>query len=235
MKLCELSSRTEPLFTVLSQVSFTLYLVLPGSRVKYFSAVCLLRNLKTQSVDISLNTHLKTVKLTLKGKNPVTLDHLSVRGNNIRQYILPDSLNLETLLVEETLRVNPRSQLLEGLWVVGVAEVVEMDMVGADNYDAFIPILWHLRAYLHPKLEEEANSESMGKQNAVKSVAVVFGALACGWLAIELAFKPWLEKARATITKSDPTRDPDSVAADIVNNIDPAKESSYDNDCSDDN
>ncbi|MBA0584479.1 hypothetical protein Gorai_015287, partial [Gossypium raimondii] len=26
-----------------------------------------------------MNTHLKTVKLTLKGKNPVTLDHLSVR------------------------------------------------------------------------------------------------------------------------------------------------------------
>ncbi|KAL7249006.1 hypothetical protein ACSBR1_011218 [Camellia fascicularis] len=51
-------------------------------------------------VDISMHTHLKTVKLTLKGKNPVTLDHLSVRGNNIRYYILPDSLNLETLLVD---------------------------------------------------------------------------------------------------------------------------------------
>ena len=55
-----------------------------------------------------MNTHLKTVKLTLKGKNPVTLDHLSVRGNNIRYYILPDSLNLETLLVEETPRVKPK-------------------------------------------------------------------------------------------------------------------------------
>lgn len=55
-----------------------------------------------------MNTHLKTVKLTVKGKNPVTLDHLSVRGNNIRYYILPDSLNLETLLVEETPRVKPK-------------------------------------------------------------------------------------------------------------------------------
>ncbi|KAL0787036.1 hypothetical protein Bca101_003282 [Brassica carinata] len=35
-------------------------------------------------VDVSMNTHLKAVKLTLKGKNPVALDHLSVRGNNIR-------------------------------------------------------------------------------------------------------------------------------------------------------
>ncbi|KAL9297423.1 hypothetical protein ACSQ67_023319 [Phaseolus vulgaris] len=59
-------------------------------------------------VDISMNTHLKTVKLTLKGKNPVTLDHLSVRGNNIRYYILPDSLNLETLLVEETPKIKPK-------------------------------------------------------------------------------------------------------------------------------
>ncbi|XP_058068410.1 small nuclear ribonucleoprotein SmD1a-like, partial [Magnolia sinica] len=59
-------------------------------------------------VDISMNTHLKIVKLTLKGKNPVTLDHLSVRDNHIRYYILPNSLNLETLLVEETPRVKPK-------------------------------------------------------------------------------------------------------------------------------
>ena len=55
-----------------------------------------------------MNTHLKTVKLTPKGKNPITMDHLSVRGNNIRYYILPDSLNLETLLVEETPRIKPK-------------------------------------------------------------------------------------------------------------------------------
>ena len=64
--------------------------------------------IRISGVDISMNTHLKTVKLTLRGKNPVTLDHLSVRGNNIRYYILPDSLNLETLLVEETPRVKPK-------------------------------------------------------------------------------------------------------------------------------
>ncbi|OAY70558.1 Small nuclear ribonucleoprotein Sm D1 [Ananas comosus] len=66
-------------------------------------------------VDISMNTHLKTVKLTLKGKNPVTLDHLSVRGNNIRYYILPDSLNLETLLVEETPRVKPKKPTADSI------------------------------------------------------------------------------------------------------------------------
>ena len=53
-------------------------------------------------VDVSMNTHLKQVKMTLKGKNPVSLDTLSIRGSNIRYYILPDSLNLDTLLVDDT-------------------------------------------------------------------------------------------------------------------------------------
>lgn len=50
-----------------------------------------------------MNTHLKAVKLTAKGRNPVSLDHLSVRGSTIRYYILPDSLNLDTLLVDVSL------------------------------------------------------------------------------------------------------------------------------------
>ena len=49
-----------------------------------------------------MNTHLKSVKMTLKGRNAVQLDTLSIRGNNIRYYILPDSLNLDTLLVDDT-------------------------------------------------------------------------------------------------------------------------------------
>ncbi|KAK4376283.1 hypothetical protein RND71_006960 [Anisodus tanguticus] len=48
---------------------------------------------------------------------------------------------------------------------------------------------------------------SMGKNKSLKSTAVVFGALAFGWLAIELAFKPWLDKARAAMDKSDPDDD----------------------------
>ncbi|PWZ45991.1 hypothetical protein Zm00014a_043598 [Zea mays] len=100
-------------------------------------------------VDISMNTHLKTVKLTLKGKNPVTLDHLSVRGNNIRYYILPDSLNLETLLVEETPRVKPKKPTTglvsfdESLWGVGAAVVVDVVGAGGRHADRF-PLLWAL-------------------------------------------------------------------------------------------
>ena len=52
-------------------------------------------------VDPSMNTHLRRVKMTVKGRNPVTLDHLSVRGSTIRFYILPESLNLDSLLVDE--------------------------------------------------------------------------------------------------------------------------------------
>merc|ERR1711990_868063 len=52
-------------------------------------------------VDNSMNTHLKAVKLTLKGKEAQSLDTLSIRGNNIRYYILPETLNLDTLLVDD--------------------------------------------------------------------------------------------------------------------------------------
>ena len=54
-----------------------------------------------KGVDQSMNMHLKTVKMRLKGQNPTSLDHLSVRGNNVRYIILPDSLNLDTLLVDD--------------------------------------------------------------------------------------------------------------------------------------
>jgi len=53
-------------------------------------------------VDVSMNTHLKHVKMTLKGKEPISLDTLSIRGSNIRYYILPESINLDTLLVDDT-------------------------------------------------------------------------------------------------------------------------------------
>ncbi|KAL9902102.1 probable small nuclear ribonucleoprotein Sm D1 [Glossina fuscipes] len=53
-------------------------------------------------VDIAMNTHLKSVKMTIKNRDPVQLETLSIRGNNIRYFILPDSLPLETLLIDDT-------------------------------------------------------------------------------------------------------------------------------------
>ena len=51
---------------------------------------------------MSMNTYLRNVRMTTRGKNPQKLDFLSVRGNNIRYYILPDSLNLDSLLIDDT-------------------------------------------------------------------------------------------------------------------------------------
>ena len=46
-------------------------------------------------VDVTMNTHLKQVKMTLKGKNPVSLDTMSVSVSHNRttgQSALPPSL-----------------------------------------------------------------------------------------------------------------------------------------------
>ncbi|KAI3383864.1 hypothetical protein SNEBB_006407 [Seison nebaliae] len=53
-------------------------------------------------VDMSMNTHLKTVKFTSKNKEPMQMDFLSIRGNNIRYFILPEALPLDTLLIDDT-------------------------------------------------------------------------------------------------------------------------------------
>ncbi len=62
-------------------------------------------------VDVSMNTYLKNVKVTLKGKNPVSYESLSIRGNNIRYYILPDALNLDALLVDD----GPKTKVKAGV------------------------------------------------------------------------------------------------------------------------
>ncbi|CAD8072098.1 unnamed protein product [Paramecium primaurelia] len=54
-------------------------------------------------VDVRMNTHLSKVKLTLKGKNPVGLDQLTIRGNNIRYFHLSENLQIDNLLVDESI------------------------------------------------------------------------------------------------------------------------------------
>ena len=51
-------------------------------------------------VDVAMNTHLKRVTLMPRGRNPIKVENMSVRGSTIRWFILPDSLNLDTLLVD---------------------------------------------------------------------------------------------------------------------------------------
>lgn len=61
-------------------------------------------------VDVAMNTHLKAVKLIQKNKETTMLDSVSVRGNNIRYFILPDSLPLETLLIDDTPKSKARKK-----------------------------------------------------------------------------------------------------------------------------
>ncbi|PWN23430.1 Sm-like ribonucleo protein [Microstroma glucosiphilum] len=69
-------------------------------------------------VDQQMNTHLKTVKLTMRNREPVSLDTLSIRGNNVRYWILPDSLPLDMLLVDDAPKVKgkrkPREEKARG-------------------------------------------------------------------------------------------------------------------------
>jgi small nuclear ribonucleoprotein D1 len=53
-----------------------------------------------------MNAHLKKAKLTARGKNPVSYATLSVRGSTVRDWILPDGLNLDALLVEDAPKVS---------------------------------------------------------------------------------------------------------------------------------
>ena len=39
-------------------------------------------------VDVAMNTHLKAVKMTIKNRDPVNLETLSIRGNNIRYNLI---------------------------------------------------------------------------------------------------------------------------------------------------
>ena len=61
-------------------------------------------------VDVAMNTHLKAVKMTIKNRDPVQLESLSVRGNTIRYYILPENLPLEKLLIDDGPRGGDRGR-----------------------------------------------------------------------------------------------------------------------------
>lgn len=56
------------------------------------------------SVTPSMNINLKNVKMTLKNRNPVSLEYINIRGNNIRLVILPDELNLDNLLADSLIK-----------------------------------------------------------------------------------------------------------------------------------
>jgi len=66
-------------------------------------------------VDATMNAHLKKVKVTVRGKNPVSYATLSIRGNTIRAWLLPDSLNLDALLVEDKVKTTSANAGAKGM------------------------------------------------------------------------------------------------------------------------
>ncbi|ONK68703.1 uncharacterized protein A4U43_C05F15010 [Asparagus officinalis] len=46
--------------------------------------------------------------------------------------------------------------------------------------------------------------------NALKTTLIVLGGLAVSWLTMETAFKPFLDRIRGSMDRSDPNHDPDS-------------------------
>ena len=70
-------------------------------RVSLSIARLVLHTHLSEGVDMQMNTHLKTVKMTARNRDPISLDSLSIRGNNIRYFVLPDALPLDTLLVDD--------------------------------------------------------------------------------------------------------------------------------------
>ncbi|KAF8210128.1 hypothetical protein K438DRAFT_1809049, partial [Mycena galopus ATCC 62051] len=63
---------------------------------------------------MQMNTYLKSVKVTARNRDPTSIDSMSIRGNTIRYFVLPDALPLDTLLVDDAPKPKGRKKELEG-------------------------------------------------------------------------------------------------------------------------
>merc|ERR1712196_42379 len=62
-------------------------------------------------VDLAMNTHIKTLKLITKTSDILKADHMTIRGSHIRYVIIPDSINIDTLLAAlDTAKERPKKQ-----------------------------------------------------------------------------------------------------------------------------
>jgi small nuclear ribonucleoprotein D1 len=67
------------------------------------------------SVSPQMNTALRAVKMTAKGQDPLPLDTMNIRGSMIRYFILPDSLPLDQLLIDDSVKPKnkPRKEVAD--------------------------------------------------------------------------------------------------------------------------
>jgi small nuclear ribonucleoprotein D1 len=52
--------------------------------------------------------------MTLKGHDPVTLEHLTIRRNTIRYFFLPEDLNIEQFLVDDSTKLKQKYNAIRG-------------------------------------------------------------------------------------------------------------------------
>ncbi|CCH45013.1 putative U6 snRNA-associated Sm-like protein LSm4 [Wickerhamomyces ciferrii] len=75
------------------------------------------------SVSPNMNIILKKVKMNIKNRDPQLLDYINIRGNMIRDVILPDSLNLDVLLQESSIGLNNKKRKQDSTTSVGGGNV----------------------------------------------------------------------------------------------------------------
>lgn len=61
----------------------------------------------------TMNITLKKVKMTLRHRDPIVVDFINIRGSNVRNVILPDSLNLDLLLQDNVTQVKKKKRRLD--------------------------------------------------------------------------------------------------------------------------
>uniref|UniRef100_A0A915N500 Sm domain-containing protein n=1 Tax=Meloidogyne javanica TaxID=6303 RepID=A0A915N500_MELJA len=64
--------------------------------------------------DTAMNIHLRSVQMSVNAYKKYELDSISIRGNNIRTIILPDSLPLDILLIDDEPRFKSQQRRMSG-------------------------------------------------------------------------------------------------------------------------
>ncbi|ODQ45559.1 hypothetical protein PICMEDRAFT_73077 [Pichia membranifaciens NRRL Y-2026] len=62
------------------------------------------------SVSPAMNINLKDVKMTAVDRTPAALEHMTIRGNQVRMVLLPDELNLDSILSDSVFRPKKKLQ-----------------------------------------------------------------------------------------------------------------------------
>lgn len=65
------------------------------------------------SVSPAMNINLKDVKMTVDNRAPEALEHMTIRGNQVRMVLLPDELNLDAILQDSVFKMKKNKKPLE--------------------------------------------------------------------------------------------------------------------------